>query len=361
MSEKNWFKINQLPVKTWNFLQMNESRVRSAETFEGSCNVEIKLADGGVLYDSTERVEELKLASAMGNDLRSLKDSLKIKPASFYIKPNLELKNPIKINFKYEKNKDYYNVIEVYVGENSSATIVMDYQSYDELKGSAIIVTNLYAAKNAKIKVVQLERLGKRFVNFNDIAGRCEEEAVIDIKQIILGGQDRYYGCMIDLQGAGSKMNTEIIYSGSNNQKLDMNYIAQHKGEKTKSQIKVNGSLHEEAFKLFRGTIEFKRGASGSVGQENEEVLLMGNKVRNETIPLILCKEEDVEGSHGATIGELNEELLFYLSSRGIKKEEAYYLIEKSRIDSLCRKINDKEIFRKINDYMERNKQSYEK
>ena len=44
----------------------------------------------------------------------------------------------------------------------------------------------------------------------------------------------------------------------------------------------------------------------------------------NQTIPLILCEEEDVEGNHGATIGKLDEELLFYLESRGIPEAEVY-------------------------------------
>lgn len=361
MMENNNIKINQLPTKTWNFLKMNETSIRFSEQFAGSCRCEIKLTDEEVLHDNTERVGELKLDSAMSNDLRKIKDELKIKPDSFYIKPNKNLKEPIKINFQYEENKGFFNLIEVYVGENSTATIIMDYQCDEELQGSSIISTNFYAAKNARINIVQIERLGQCFSNFNDIAGRCEKGAVIEIKQLILGGKNRYYGCMIDLQGSESSLDTEINYIGADKQKLDMNYVAQHKGEKTKSSIKVNGSLHDEAFKLFRGTIDFKRGSAGAIGKETEEVLLMGDKVINKTIPLILCKEEDVVGSHGATIGELNEGVLFYLASRGIKKEEAYYLIEKSRINALCRKIDDEEVSKKVNDYLERNKKSYEK
>ena len=64
-----------------------------------------------------------------------------------------------------------------------------------------------------------------------------------------------------------------------------------------------------QAHKVFRGSIDFKRGASGAKGTESEQVLLLGDDVINQTIPLILCAEEDVEGNHGAAIGELDEEL----------------------------------------------------
>ena len=63
--------------------------------------------------------------------------------------------------------------------------------------------------------------------------------------------------------------------------------------------------------KTFRGTIDFRCGSSGSVGDEQEDVLLLGENIVNKTIPLILCEEEDVDGRHGATIGRLPEDMLF--------------------------------------------------
>ena len=94
-----------------------------------------------------------------------------------------------------------------------------------------------------------------------------------------------------------------------------MNYVALHEGKKSVSEIRTNGVLHENARKLFRGTIDFKKGAAGAVGNEKEDVLLLDDDVVNQTIPLILCAEEDVEGNHGATIGKLDEDLVFYLEA----------------------------------------------
>lgn len=59
------------------------------------------------------------------------------------------------------------------------------------------------------------------------------------------------------------------------------------------------GVLAGKAFKLFRGSIDLLPGGSGAKGQEQENVLLLGDGVVNQTIPLILCGEEDVEGNHG--------------------------------------------------------------
>ena len=103
----------------------------------------------------------------------------------------------------------------------------------------------------------------------------------------------------------------------------------------------MDGTLKDEAEKTFRGTIDFKNGSSQSVGAETENVLLLGDNVVNKTIPVILCAEEDVEGSHGATIGELDEETMFYFASRGIDQELAEDIMPKGKMEVLYRKIND--------------------
>lgn len=71
-----------------------------------------------------------------------------------------------------------------------------------------------------------------------------------------------------------------------------MNYVALHEGKKSVSEIKTDGVLHENSKKLFRGTIDFKKGAAGAVGNEKEDVLLLDDDIVNQTIPLILCAEE---------------------------------------------------------------------
>ena len=91
------------------------------------------------------------------------------------------------------------------------------------------------------------------------------------------------------------------------------------------------------ACKLFRGTIDLLPEAAPRAprASEQENVLLLGDGVVNQTIPLILCGEEDVEGNHGATIGRLDEKMLFYLASRGIPEEAARNLLARARIEAV--------------------------
>lgn len=91
----------------------------------------------------------------------------------------------------------------------------------------------------------------------------------------------KLYGCRVVLKGKGSSLKTDIGYMVNNDGRLDMNYEAVHEGKVTESEINAAGVLKNGAFKLFRGTIDFKKGAAGAVGNEKEDVLLLDDNVVN--------------------------------------------------------------------------------
>ena len=80
---------------------------------------------------------------------------------------------------------------------------------------------------------------------------------------------------------------------------------------------------------------------------------MLTDDVVNQSIPLILCAEEDVQGNHGASIGKLDEELLFYLMSRGFSEHEAIDMMAKAKIEALCRKIDDEDTVQLVERYLE--------
>lgn len=70
---------------------------------------------------------------------------------------------------------------------------------------------------------------------------------------------------------------------------------------------------------------------------------MLGDDVSNKTVPLILCAEENVVGNHGATIGSLDDETLFYFESRGIGKETAEDILARAALERLARVAGDSE------------------
>ena len=88
------------------------------------------------------------------------------------------------------------------------------------------------------------------------------------------------------------------------------------------------------------------------VGNEPFAVLL-GDDVVNQTVPLILCAEEDVEGNHGATIGKLDDDMVFYLESRGMELPKIYKMMAKARIDAVLRLVPDEKTKADVASYLE--------
>ncbi|MFR7797344.1 MAG: SufB/SufD family protein [Collinsella sp.] len=107
-------------------------------------------------------------------------------------------------------------------------------------------------------------------------------------------------------------MTIDTDYLGSREQVRDFNYELRHRGRKTECEIDANGVLTGTSKKVYRGTIDLVHGCKGATGTERETVLLANKGVDNKTVPVILCDEDDVAGNHGATIGHVRDEQLFY-------------------------------------------------
>ena len=139
-------------------------------------------------------------------------------------------------------------------------------------------------------------------------------------------------------------MDAKIGYLGRDDQHIDMNYVARHQGAKTESNMEISGILRDQAFKLFRGTIDFLHGSSGAVGNEKEDVLLIGDDVVNQTIPLILCAEDDVEGIMELLLVNWMSQCSFiWVLAESVRKRQER-IIAKAKIDALCSLIADEAV-----------------
>lgn len=344
--------INKLPAKTWRWLGLNETQVQGVQADDDSCLPQVTLLgdvlkaqhmpQGALDFLDTGVGGDLdKLAGGAGDvlHLRAVNDSGKEQKAV--------------LNFNYADGKNNLDKIEIYAEAGSKLTVLMNISSAVEAGGTATLQSRIYAGAGAKVRLIQVQLLGNGFTHFNDIGCKADDTASVEVLQLELGGRAVYSGALADLTGAASSFKVETGYYGRGTQLLDMNYIALHRGKKTSSYLAADGVLKDEARKLYRATIDFKTGSAGSVGEEQESVLLLNDGVVNQTIPLILCSEEDVQGNHGASIGRLDEDLLFYLMSRGFSKDEAVNMMARAKIDALCRKIDDENVVEQIQKYVE--------
>ena len=204
--------------------------------------------------------------------------------------------------------------------------------------------------EGARLDLVQLREASGKDLSYNNVRVTCGDKAYFGWYRVVLGGAESYDNCSVTLAGKESSFAANVCYRLDGTEKYDLNCEAIHTGKRTESAISASGVLADRASKLMRGTIDFRTGCSGSVGNETEDVLLLSEEVRNQSVPVILCSEEDVVGNHGASIGRPDEDMLFYMETRGVDEETACEMLARAKIDSVIRKIPDELVQEKIRD-----------
>lgn len=223
--------------------------------------------------------------------------------------------------------------------ENSRLTVVIESKSDRNSGGLFALRTEIYAAPYSEVHVVKVQTLSDIFTHVDDTKIFADDGASVEITHVILGSAKTFMGLAADLKGYRSSFHSDMGYFCRNGQEFDMNCLVNHFGKKTSSEMLVFGSLEGNAKKTYRGTIDLKNGAKGAVGVEQEDVLLLSENAVNNSIPVILCTEEDVAGEHGATIGRLGDEVLFYMESRGIGQKAAENLMARAKVQRVANRI----------------------
>jgi Fe-S cluster assembly scaffold protein SufB len=339
--DTNIFKVNRIPSLTWNWLHMNEASVDRIP--QGTDSDILQDIHGNVESGEEDGFSITGIRTGMGDNITTLVENsgIKIKKLIGFEKTEKEHDGIARLTFDFEE--DSINGLELIAEEKSDFTVVMNYNGPKDQEISACVQTRYQVKKGAKLTLIQINRLGENFSFMNDLGGTIAEDGTFQLIQLVLGGKNNYYGNFTSLEGKKSHLISDMGYLLNGDSNLDINTVADHTGKKTLSDINVSGVLRDNSQKTFRGTIDFHRGCGGAKGNELENVLLMDEDVINRTIPVILCDEEDVEGNHGASIGKIDEDLLFYMQSRGMDETAIYEMMAKARVDSVIRLIPDEE------------------
>ncbi len=351
--------VNRLPAPTWNRLRLNEVQISVPE--EGTAgSIKIETPDNIVLEHSAEAMQRFaSVPTGSGEDV----DRILAAPASAaqvnVFTSSCPVEQPVKLFFNLRTPQERH-FVGIEAKENAVITVLMEYgEAVPSLRdaeqnretasekaaeeSTAVIQTKIIAAEGSLVRLVQIHRGEDNETILSDTGSTVADGARVEIVHVILTGRNNLIGSRTELLGDNSSLKTDIGYRVEQDHIVDMNYIANHYGRHTLCDIDCLGVLHDTATKVFRGTIDFKKGSKASLGNEKEDVLLMDDGVVNKTIPLILCAEEDVEGNHGATIGQLDQDAMFYLESRGMTKEAAMELLERGRLASIIRRIPDEQ------------------
>ncbi len=379
-------KVNVLPVLTYGFLKVNDSTVSESDikidSFETPGAVKmpkgvdvrrgVDFTEAGEIFirnkdrimyttgdfagpnaDTSGRNDGQAIRTGMGIDVDELMISAGAKCDVYTVEKNVKVSEPVVIEYKMKDGEGCISSQVIHAKKDSEISVILVYESEKEFGGFHGISTRLLAEEGAKINIYKIQMLGDKFIHFDDIGGACFKGGSIGVTTLELGAEKTWTGCLVNLVEKDAELISNMGYLVRYNNFLDVNYIADQRGKNTNSVMHAKGVLMDSATKVFRGTIDFKNGSSGSAGDEQEDTLMLSPDVINRSMPVILCQEEDVDGRHGATIGQLGEDLLFYMQTRGIDEENAKRMMIRARLDSVARTIPDKELEQRVIFYIQ--------
>ena len=341
-------KLNETPVRTSRNFNINNIKLENInipEDVEEFNNIEIIGQDPKI--DIQTNVDDFNLTYGLGEILTSQVKAKSNKKMKIVV--NSKIKNDLQINFNIdEKNLNLIENIEIVANENTKSTIILKYESINNVEVFHNGIINLIAKQNSKINVIIINLLSQNSNNFLSIQNTFVENADAKFTIVDFGGKNSITNYYSNLIGDCSNNILNTIYLGKENQLFDLNYIGELRGKKSNIDIDVQGALKDNARKHFKGTIDFKRGCKKAKGNENEACMLLSDKAKSLALPMLLCSEEDVEGNHSTSAGKMEEKELFYIMSRGFELKEAMKLMVRARFNKILENIKNEELKEKI-------------
>lgn len=223
--------------------------------------------------------------------------------------------------------------IDIVAAPNSTFSIVLSLDSDADASAFMGSTMRVFAGAGARVDITVYLTASDAVTCVEDSGFVLDEGARVNVRHVVLGGGFTATGLAADLRGDRSRIDVDTSYLAAGTQQRDFNYIIRHRGRKTISNMDANGVLTGTSKKCLRGTIDLIHGAKGAEGNERETVLLASKGVDNKTVPNILCDEDDVAGNHGATIGHVRPEQLFYAACRGLSQDETEALFLSAKLE----------------------------
>lgn len=342
-------KLNTLPVLTWNWVSVNDTKfeVPAFVSEQSATEIEDKIPKQVLLEwnDCKENGIGVSKEALLWNETHRTSQNIIYakegqKKETQIIKYSEEKPNPVTIDATY-----------IIAEPSSKVSVVFDYsKQLQQEEGETFRNSVIYvkAQEGAEVTVYYISRNSRNHTALGSMISQVQKDARVKLVQVEIGAKKSFFHYTSNLLEKGASTEIRTIYFTDEDCELNLAYQINHIGRETESDILVNGALKDTAKKTFKGTIDFKKGSFQSKGSEEEYATLLSDKVKNIAIPILLCQEDDVEGVHAASAGKIEEEILFYIMSRGFSLEQAKRMVLESHFTPILDRITQEDLKQEI-------------
>lgn len=310
-----------------------------------------ELADQGVIFTDLRTAEakhSALLEKIMGNVVQAkegkfaaLATALADNGVVLYVPAGVTIEQPLhSLIWGPGEHLAHISHVIVWLEEGASATYVHEYASPTE-KNPAFHagLVEIHVGDNANLRFVELQSWGEHVWNFTHERSQVGQDGQLDWIFGAIGGNVTKNFAEIDLNGRGSLGRMSGFYFTDGKQHLDYDSQQNHHAPHTTSDLLFKGALIDSSRVVWQGMIYVAPGAIKTDGYQANRNLVLSREARADSIPGLEILADDVRCTHGATVGKIDAEQIFYLRARGIPKVEAERLIVSGFFDPIMQRI----------------------
>jgi Fe-S cluster assembly protein SufD len=231
--------------------------------------------------------------------------------------------------------------ILVYLEEGSSLTYVHEVASETDLSGQSFQASNIeiYVGPDANLRFVELQSWGRNVWNMTHERVMVDRDGHVDWVFGAIGGHLTKNFADLNLVANGANGKMSGFYFTDQDQHLDYDSQQNHLAPHTTSDLLFKGALVDKSRSVWQGMIYVAPGADKTDGYQANRNLLLSREARADSIPGLEILADDVRCTHGATVGKIDAEQIFYLMARGISRVDAERLIVEGFFDPIMLRI----------------------
>lgn len=315
-------------------------------------NLEKDLAQKGVIFCdllTAEKEHPELLAKIIGKVVKPEEGKFSALVSAFaqngvflYIPKNVSVNEPLH-SLIWGAIPGYAQIshVIVYLEEGASATFVLELAS-DTMNDSQTVVAyniEVTVGEGADLRFVELQSLGRHVWNFSHERVSVDREGKLDWIFGAIGGHLSKNFAEMDLNAPKAVGKMSGFYFTDQEQHLDYDSQQNHLAPNTTSDLLFKGALVDQSRSVWQGLIYVAPGADKTDGYQANRNLLLSKKARADSIPGLEILANDVRCTHGATVGNIDQDQVFYLMSRGLGRQDAEKIIVEGFFDPIMQRI----------------------
>lgn len=235
---------------------------------------------------------------------------------------DVKLETPLQITFIADaENSASFPRLLIVAEENSSATVIESFVSNGETRYFTNAVAEIVLRDGAQLEHYRLQNESKNAFHVSTTSAELGRASRYDTTSINLGAQLSRHDVSVVLDHEGAETSVDGLYMVGGNQHTDTHSVIDHKQPHCNSHQLYKGILDGNGRAVFNGKIFVREGAQKTDAMQTNKNLLLSDKARVDTKPQLEIYADDVKCAHGAAVGQIDREELFYLETRGIGPE----------------------------------------